>query len=727
MDASRVLYRDTAERERLLDLGTRLASSQRAAAVGLLIAIAVGLPVYGWPMAVPLLAALVVVGSASHAPIRRRCGDWTVLVAWAFAQVLILTGIAVADGPVIYILCLPIFPMLLAATSFRRETVVGGAVLAMAALVGVTLATAHDQIAAMPPALWVPALLLLVITLAAMAVRDADMVARVGAVADELTGLLNRVALESRVAELTHQVRASRERVALIVVDLDHFKQINDTHGHAVGDAVLVGAARLLSEAAGDLPVYRFGGEEFVILACGTDERGARDLAEGMREALARTPVAEVAVTASFGIAVSSPDDGFEYRREFAQADTALYAAKAQGRDRVCVAGAAAAPVSLSRQDPASRQPADGAGTVPPRDGHEGNWLVRDAIGRAHIADISDRAGILNLVATVLSTIAVISTVPWLGWQVLIPGVTTTVLARLLQGAGVTSPRPEVFLVLRFLLVQVGAALLVIVAGPQGLFLLPMFSLSMYGYAAVVPGRGALMLVLLSSTAMACAALIAGSAEVAANPLILALPLGLGAAMAIVGSGLGARVTDLRVAAISDGLTGTLNRVALDARIAELTQRPAGDAAVGLIVLDLDHFKAINDANGHHVGDQVLAAVAERMRSELRAFDGIYRIGGEEFVVLLAGTDAARAAALAERIRAAVARTPAARVDVTVSLGVAESPAGVSFDYDEVFARADAALLTAKREGRDRVVVAQPGSAVVSPDSDREELLRVLG
>lgn len=180
---------------------------------------------------------------------------------------------------------------------------------------------------------------------------------------------------------------------------------------------------------------------------------------------------------------------------------------------------------------------------------------------------------------------------------------------------------------------------------------------------------------------------------------------------------MGARVAELRVAAISDGLTGALNRVALEARIAELTHRPAGRDAVALVMADLDHFKAINDANGHEAGDRVLAEVALRMRGELRAFDAMYRIGGEEFVILLLGTGTDVASAVAERIRASVARSTAAGVDVTVSLGVAGSASGTQFDYDATFALADAALLAAKREGRNRVVLA--GTTGVGPGGTR--------
>lgn len=715
MDARRLLYRDGAERERLLDMGTRLAPAQLRALALLLIPAAAAPAVYGWLMLVPLAVAGLFFALTNLPQVRRRWGDWAAFAAWVVAQAMVMVSLALTDGPIVYILCVPIFPMLLAATGFRRGTVIAGALLTMVALIGVTLATARDQIAEIPPALWVPALLLLVITLSAMAVRDADMVTRDDAVVDELTGLLNRVALQARVAEVTHQVRATHERVALIIIDLDHFKRVNDTLGHRAGDDMLIAAAERLADAADGLPVYRFGGEEFVVLSAGTDECAARALAERLRAAVASASVAGIDLTASFGIAVSAPDDGFEYRDAFARADAALYTAKSGGRDRVCVAGDAAPKPEARAADPAPAVVPDDGWAVRAPDARDGSWLVRDAVSRAHLVDIVGRTRSFNLATSALTTVAILSMVPWIGWQLLIPVVITGVIVDLATRAVVTLPRPEWAFLGGFVAMQLGAAVAVLIAGPDVFFALPIFAIAMYGFGASLPGRGTAVLVVVNSLAMTAATLAVGADEIAANPVILLFPLVLGIAMAIVGSTMGGRVAELRVAAISDGLTGTLNRVALEARLAELTHRPAGREAVAVIVADLDHFKAINDASGHDAGDRVLAEVAHRMRGQLRAFDAIYRIGGEEFVILLPGTGVDVAAAVAERVRVAVQEIPAAGVDVTVSLGVAGSPGGVPFDYDATFGMADAGLLAAKRDGRNRVVVA--GTTVVEPNA----------
>src|SRR5947207_3268564 len=160
-----------------------------------------------------------------------------------------------------------------------------------------------------------------------------------------------------------------------------------------------------------------------------------------------------------------------------------------------------------------------------------------------------------------------------------------------------------------------------------------------------------------------------------------------------------------RSEAVVDPLTGMLNRNALASRVAELAQQSElSGEPVGLILADLDHFKQVNDSLGHATGDAVLRDVAYVLRKELRAFDLAYRLGGEEFLVLLPGADGHQTRELAEELREAVcAGAVGGGVEVTVSLGVSASRRGEAFDYAAVFAEADAALYEAKRSGRDRV------------------------
>jgi diguanylate cyclase (GGDEF)-like protein len=160
-----------------------------------------------------------------------------------------------------------------------------------------------------------------------------------------------------------------------------------------------------------------------------------------------------------------------------------------------------------------------------------------------------------------------------------------------------------------------------------------------------------------------------------------------------------------RSSSVIDPLTGMLNRNALQTRIAELVQQAAIlREPVALIIGDLDNFKAINDGHGHAAGDAVLKDVAYRMRKSLRAYDLAYRLGGEEFLIVLPGADGRQAAEVAETLRHAIADDPIAGLLVTISFGVSASDPG-EFEYDAVFAEADIALYRSKQDGRNRVRV----------------------
>jgi two-component system cell cycle response regulator len=164
---------------------------------------------------------------------------------------------------------------------------------------------------------------------------------RKAAATDTLTGLMNRRAfLEAMERESS---RASRHMfpMSVLLLDVDHFKKVNDTHGHDAGDAVLQGVARVLRGIArkSDL-VARWGGEEFVVALPQTAETGARIAAERIRRALAdaayKLPGGDtIPVTASVGLASIGASDKFDFEEILARADKAMYAAKARGRNRV--------------------------------------------------------------------------------------------------------------------------------------------------------------------------------------------------------------------------------------------------------------------------------------------------------------------------------------------------------------------------------------------------------
>lgn len=161
--------------------------------------------------------------------------------------------------------------------------------------------------------------------------------------------------------------------------------------------------------------------------------------------------------------------------------------------------------------------------------------------------------------------------------------------------------------------------------------------------------------------------------------------------------------------ALRDPLTGTGNRIAMDQvlqREVELARRNM--QPLSLLMLDLDHFKAINDTHGHALGDEVLKAVAQTLKNQLRNIDMVFRYGGEEFLVVLSNTSCEAAAQIGERLRHAVLELQcldAGRpIEVSISLGCACLQPGES--SDSLLRRADSALYIAKREGRNRLAMA---------------------
>ena len=153
-----------------------------------------------------------------------------------------------------------------------------------------------------------------------------------------------------------------------------------------------------------------------------------------------------------------------------------------------------------------------------------------------------------------------------------------------------------------------------------------------------------------------------------------------------------------------DPLTGLFNRNALEQRLSELDGQPC-DPLAGMshafLLCDLDHFKRVNDQHGHAAGDAVLQDVAYTMRAALRAGDSIYRVGGEEILVMLPGDGHADALEIAERLRVEVRERRPVGVEVSLSIGVAIAEPGL-VNCGDMLARADAALYAAKAEGRDR-------------------------
>jgi len=158
------------------------------------------------------------------------------------------------------------------------------------------------------------------------------------ATTDGLTGLLNHRAFQAKADEALAQARRYGRSCAVLLADVDHFKSVNDTHGHPVGDLVLKGVAQILREKARDTDVVaRYGGEEFAIIMPETDGKGAQVIAERIREAVQQkiflTELGPLHVTLSLGIAAAQ-EDGNTKQALIDLADQCLYVAKRNGRNR---------------------------------------------------------------------------------------------------------------------------------------------------------------------------------------------------------------------------------------------------------------------------------------------------------------------------------------------------------------------------------------------------------
>jgi diguanylate cyclase (GGDEF)-like protein len=173
--------------------------------------------------------------------------------------------------------------------------------------------------------------------------------------------------------------------------------------------------------------------------------------------------------------------------------------------------------------------------------------------------------------------------------------------------------------------------------------------------------------------------------------------------------------SELKRLATTDSLTGTFNRRHfLELATKEVARMRRYRHAVSCMMMDIDHFKRVNDTHGHHIGDQAIIATARKAREALRTEDVFGRLGGEEFAAMLPVTELARAEQVAQRLRLSIAAlripTPLGELSFTVSIGLVEISAEDE-SFEQALKRADEALYDAKRRGRNMVVSRQAAEA----------------
>jgi diguanylate cyclase (GGDEF)-like protein len=319
----------------MLDMDRRLGPVRRASLGVLALALLICGPWMGWWTLAPLAIAGAAFAYAERRIERSRYPEYLIFGAWVGSEVTIAIAVALTGGPTMPTMCFFAIPVVTLSARFSTRGLAVGVGITMLLILAVAFGSDAPAVLEDPPLVVVPIALVIAVGMLSTALMRSDMEHRTEAVVDPLTGMLNRKALASRVQELTEQSRVSGEPVGVIVGDLDRFKRINDSHGHATGDAVLRDVAYVLRKQlrAFDL-VYRLGGEEFLVLLPGSTLERCEARAERLREAVAETPMADgVTLTMSFGVAASEPGHEFDYETVFARADAALYEAKRAGRD----------------------------------------------------------------------------------------------------------------------------------------------------------------------------------------------------------------------------------------------------------------------------------------------------------------------------------------------------------------------------------------------------------
>jgi diguanylate cyclase (GGDEF)-like protein len=338
------------------------------------------------------------------------------------------------------------------------------------------------------------------------------------------------------------------------------------------------------------------------------------------------------------------------------------------------------------------------------------SWLCRDDFDRERMLDMEERVRPVRQRTLMILAIALVAASPWLGWWpalFLIPaGIFFAIADKLMPRI----EKPELLMFSAWIAsgLVIGGA--VALSGGARQPTLSWMAIPVITLSSRFPMRGVVAGVIVNITILLAVAFGVNAHEVIDNPVLVIAPVALLLSVAVLSTPLMRSDIQHRSDAVIDQLTGMLNRKALSTRVLELNQQSAlTGESVGIIIGDLDHFKDINDTRGHTVGDVVLKDVAYRMRKQLRAFDLAYRLGGEEFLILLPGSNLAQSAQLAEQLRSGIAQSSVAGgVGVTMSFGVGASRNGEPFDYGKVFKMADAALYRAKGNGRDQVCLSEP-------------------
>jgi len=343
------------------------------------------------------------------------------------------------------------------------------------------------------------------------------------------------------------------------------------------------------------------------------------------------------------------------------------------------------------------------------------SWLCPTEHHRARALEANARVRTARTMAAVTCGLSLLAMAPFVGWWFLLLFGTSAAVLLSADRRIERSDRPEIVIALNGLAILAVLAAGTALSGGEASPALPWLVLPAALSAARFRPQVVIVGAAITAAAMAGVCVGADPQGVVDDPTRLISTLTLLIAITAVMTALMESELEHRDRAVLDPLTGLLNRASLDARMLEIEEQAhLTGGAVSLILLDLDGFKAVNDTHGHKRGDAVLSDVAYEIRKSLRSFELVYRIGGEEFLVLLPGVDLSEALEIAERARHSVEEARPGSLHMTVSAGVA-TDAGGHISCDALFRSADAALFEAKRGGRNRVETAGGVSRLAFP------------
>jgi diguanylate cyclase (GGDEF)-like protein len=351
-----------------------------------------------------------------------------------------------------------------------------------------------------------------------------------------------------------------------------------------------------------------------------------------------------------------------------------------------------------ARIEAASRK-ATALGPSALREGRKRSWLIGGEPDRERMMDMDRRLRPVRLRTFAVLGVALAAASWWAGWWTLAPLMIAVGLFRLMETRIDRAAHPEYWMLATWAGAEAIIALSLALTGSSAISMLALLAIPVVTLSARFSERGVWVGVGIAAGLMVAVALGTDAGAIADNPPVLIAPLAVVVAVAMLSTALMRSDLEHRDKAILDPLTGLLNRTSLATRVAELEQQSEiTQEPVGVIAADLDGFKQINDSRGHAAGDAVLTEVAYLLRKRLRAFDLAYRLGGDEFLILIPGADLSATRGVAVKVRAAIGEAELeSDFRVTMSCGVSASTRGEPFDYERVFACADQALYEAKK------------------------------